>query len=105
MYATSSAFAPWSTSHPPRATIAISAAEASSRSTTMIRVSFDVALRRFGCSILGPCSAMAQRPYNLAAAHAAVGRRAGVAELVDARGLGPRGRKPWGFESLRPHHY
>ena len=29
--------------------------------------------------------------------------RAGVAELVDARGLGPRGRKPWGFESLRPH--
>jgi rhodanese-related sulfurtransferase len=28
---------------------------------------------------------------------------AGVAELVDARGLGPRGRKPWGFESLRPH--
>jgi hypothetical protein len=26
-----------------------------------------------------------------------------VAELVDARGLGPRGHKPWGFESLRPH--
>ena len=30
-------------------------------------------------------------------------RFAGVAELVDARGLGPRGHKPWGFESLRPH--
>ena len=26
-----------------------------------------------------------------------------MAELVDARGLGPRGCKPWGFESLRPH--
>ena len=63
-------------------------------------MSFEAAFARFGCSILTPGSAMAQRPYNLAAAYAAI---AGVAELVDARGLGPRGHKPWGFESLRPH--
>ena len=29
---------------------------------------------------------------------------AGVAEPVDAPGLGPGGLAPWGFESLRPHH-
>ena len=28
---------------------------------------------------------------------------AGVAELVDAPGLGPGGRSPWRFESSRPH--
>ena len=72
----------------------------------MTRVSFEAALWRFGCSILTPGSAIALRPYNLAAVRAAIATRthiAGVAELVDARGLGPRGHKPWGFESLRPH--
>ncbi len=28
---------------------------------------------------------------------------AGVAKLENARGLGPRGVTPWGFDSLRPH--
>jgi hypothetical protein len=37
------------------------------------------------------------RPYAV--------RRAGVAELADAAGLGPVGpRGPWRFESSRPHH-
>src|SRR5918999_2615110 len=100
MYAIWSALAPWSASQPPTVTIATSAAEISRSRTTTTRVSFDAVLRRFGCSILTPGSAIAERPYNLAAACAAL---AGVAELVDARGLGPRGHKPWGFESLRPH--
>ena len=40
----------------------------------MTRVSFEAALRRFGCSILTPGSAIAQRPYNLAAVRAAIAR-------------------------------
>ena len=57
-------------------------------------------------SVIAFGSAMAARPYNLVTLSADCRRgrrRAGVAELVDARGLGPRGRKAWGFESLRPH--
>ena len=42
--------------------------------------------------------------YGLAQAGLRRGRRAGVAELVDAPDLGSSGRKPWGFKSLRPHH-
>ncbi len=47
-----------------------------------------------------------QRPAWGACGTIASGRtsRARVAELVDARGLGPRGfHKPWGFESPLSH--
>ncbi len=32
-------------------------------------------------------------------------RHAGVVELVDTADLGSAGQKPWGFKSLRPHHF
>src|SRR4051794_35732806 len=107
MYATCSAFAPSIASQPPTEMIVTRAAETSSSTTTIARVTFDDALSRFGCSMITPGASMPMRPYNLAAVRAALvstrTQPAGVAELVDARGLGPRGRKPWGFESLRPH--
>src|ERR1044071_5765038 len=107
MYATCSALAPSIASHPPTEMIATRPAETSRSTTTIARVIFDDALSRFGCSIITPGSSMPTRPYNLAAVRAAIvptrTDAAGVAELVDARGLGPRGHKPWGFESLRPH--
>ena len=108
MYATCSALAPSSASQPPIVMIATRRAETSSSTTTSARVSFDDALLAVRVLDVTPAgSSMATRPYNLAAVHAALAptrtHRAGVAELVDARGLGPRGHKPWGFESLRPH--
>src|SRR6476661_5584179 len=80
---------------PPIEMISTRPAETSSRRITSMRVILDAAFLRFGCSIRGSDSAMA-RDHTISRARVrqiAGNTRiaAGVAELADARGLGPRG--------------
>src|SRR5215216_2571446 len=87
---TCSGLAPTSTSHAPIEITLIRNADASSSTMTASRVAFEEVFFRFGCSTTTSGSAIVERPYNLRAARAQVGRiRAGVVKLADTPGLGP----------------
>src|SRR5690349_3994076 len=61
------------------------------------------AFLRLGCSILTSSSAMRGGPYNPARAVCDGSRASGRGETGSHAGFRCRWRKPWGFESLRPH--
>src|SRR3954452_6529535 len=80
-----------------------SAAETSRRRMTTALLALLEAFRRLGCSILTSSSAMRSGPYNPARAACDGTRASGRGETGRHAGFRCRWRKPWGFESLRPH--
>src|SRR5207244_2426598 len=98
MYAIWRAFAPSSADQPPTVTMATSPAEPRSRSSTTALVALLDAFSRFGCSMMtfGSRSAIPARTIHSCAITRVGCVHAGVAELVDAPGLGPGGESRGG---------
>src|SRR3954469_15601255 len=100
------ALAPSSAGQPPMHTISIGPALISSSRMTIAFVAFDDAFSRLGCSRTTPSSGsppMAWRMIRTRAVACDARRARGRGGIGRHAGFRCRWRKPWGFESLRPH--
>src|SRR5690349_8709399 len=106
MYATSTGLAPSIVFHPPTAMMIMSPALTSSSRITIALVALTTALSRFGwtsSTSWRSSSAIACRMIRTRRAQR--GTASGRGGIGRHAGLRSRWRKPWGFESLRPHFH